>query len=335
MITYNWSSELLTILKAAQTSNEPFKVASFFPANSILPSGNEDFLLRYPDLEISTQRSNRTEFVRSVREKDYKTLEKMRMPLIDYYNQSMKEKDFFKYNKNYEDLLPHAFIDLFKERLNRQDLEQVTLDSYWPDYYYRFFYGLKNHETDPHYDWTPFNNILIQIYGSKEVILFSPETFSKLPLIYNQVDFSYDEILHYAELENIPYKRVVIHSGEGLFIPHYCIHAVKYLSDSSSASLRLLPKKRLTSLHQTLPANAALAQILFQKREFEIDASLKNYDDYIDLYQKILPQAKMDMDSILFEKKLFNEKRGFDFILADKSRKQELVKRGAAHFSVI
>jgi hypothetical protein len=86
-------------------------------------------------------------------------------------------------------------------------------------------------ESPCHYD--PFHNIICQVYGKKEVILYSPEENVNLYPAYGTVqkntslvDFISPDIIEHPLFSKAEGVRAVLEPGDGLYIPkgywHYC-----------------------------------------------------------------------------------------------------------------
>lgn len=90
-------------------------------------------------------------------------------------------------------------------------------------------------ESPCHYD--PFHNIICQVYGTKEVILYSPEENVHLYPAYGTVqkntslvDFISPDIVEHPLFSKAKGVRAVLEPGDGLYIPkgywHYCTSKV-------------------------------------------------------------------------------------------------------------
>lgn len=104
--------------------------------------------------------------------------------------------------------------------------------------------GGKGGSTSPcHFD--PFNNVLCQIFGEKEVLLFPPQ--SGRPFLYpadgtvqkntSQVDFDKPDDDKFPLFKSSPGGlRAIIHPGDGLFIPYKWWHWCKATNRSCSVN---------------------------------------------------------------------------------------------------
>ncbi|RYH19434.1 cupin-like domain-containing protein [archaeon] len=101
--------------------------------------------------------------------------------------------------------------------------------------------GIKGATSPCHQD--PFNNILIQIYGHKRVLLFSPKDSSNL---YPALD-TLQKNTSRVDFDNIDYDRnpllkdatgfeAVLSPGDGIFVPFKWWHFCKSLSKSCSVN---------------------------------------------------------------------------------------------------
>ena len=218
--------------------------------------------------------------------------------------------------------------------------------NYTEDYYYRFFYGLKGQTTSPHFDWSPFNNFLLQLYGEKEVILLDTISFSELSFYYNYLDYDFFELREFAEKNRIPYKTITIKSGEGLFIPPYWVHAVNYLTDTSSLSLRLLPMIERMKIQQVIPANFLLAFLLDKLPQSDLLTkdlvdqllAIKKYSALVQIFDELALKhfslkVKHNQESLKYEEFMFQERGSFEFQLREKKRKLGIIARGCSYFS--
>lgn len=99
-------------------------------------------------------------------------------------------------------------------------------------YNVNMWFGCPTGNSSPcHYD--PFNNVLVQIFGSKTVDLVHPSFSENLYPYYgtiqrntSQVDFDKPDFSKFPLYTHIERHSAVLNSGDGLFIPfkwwHYC-----------------------------------------------------------------------------------------------------------------
>lgn len=346
MITLDWKAERLAVMEWVKKGEAPFKVSSFFPSAHKLPSGDEDMMSHYPDLKISTVDYDQKDFIQKIRQGLNPSMSKKEETIFSYRSLVDSDPEKFHRIKCYEDLIPKEFVSEIATSVSENDLRDFCDSQFSEDYYYRFFYGLNKQTTSPHFDWSPFNSLLLQLYGEKQVILFDTQSFDKFNFFYNYLDFDFFELKTFADKNSIPHQIVSLNTGEGLFIPPYCAHAINYLSDSSSFSLRFLPMKLRSRLHHVLPANFLLGFLLDKlpkKNLLNQDLvnhflSIKNYPELVQLYDELAFKhfgfkVNHQESSLKYEEAVFIERNSFDYQLKEKARRAALIQRGAAFFN--
>eukprot|EP01031_Cornospumella_fuschlensis_P030626 gene30626-37003_t len=101
--------------------------------------------------------------------------------------------------------------------------------------------GIKGATSPCHHD--PFNNILVQIYGKKKVLLFSPSMSDRLyPAVdtvqknTSRVDFDNIDFNRFPLLKGVSGYEAVLEPADGLFIPYKWWHFCKSQSRSCSVN---------------------------------------------------------------------------------------------------
>lgn len=345
MMTLNWSTEKGLILKRVQSQLGMFKVHNFFQSCKDLPKSNQDFVSRFSQLSLELIHYDQLEFNVKVKAGKKMAMKRHFDTVENYYRNSVSDPKYFSTIKCYEDLIPEPLINDLSSCLDTNTIKDSCQASNLPNFYYRFFYGLKGHHTDAHIDWSAYNSVLLQIYGDKEMILVSPKFLHLIPFVYNYVDAYPSSFEDFLVKKNIPHLKVLIKAGEGLYIPPYYAHSVRYLTDTCSLSLRLLPHRQLESLHRRLPCNTTLANLFHERfSSHQIDEQFINQLMNASNYQELLSFYHEDFKRIhgretprnpaseAYEEFLFQERKGIDHHLNEKKRRLSIAQRGCAHF---
>lgn len=312
----------------------------------LFKSDVETFLAQCGSEEVFVARADQSEEIKKIKESQPVGQIRSKMTLRDFHSRCLSDKTHLLELRCYEEMIPQAMRASVQSLLSESDL-QGTHPTCLSNYYHRFFYGLKGQYTDPHYDWSAYGGVLIQVFGEKEIILLSPEHATRVPLIYNYLEVSQRDLETFLRQAKLPYAKILLREAEGLFIPPYWIHGVDYLSHTLSLSLRTLPRRSLYRLHKRLPGNKHLVKLLhfFLQQDQEdgfvnLLLNQKNYADFLEVviaeyqnlfddYEVISPQEKKHEETI------FLKRQSFDYQLAEKLKMEALVRRGAAAFQVL
>jgi len=115
-----------------------------------------------------------------------------------------------------------------------------------------YFFGGKGAHTIMHFDREYCCNLHLCLSGKKEVLLFTEdqsENLYKLPYIGNSlIDFTLppQEIKqHYPRINNAVGFKVLLETGDMLFMPKNCWHYTYYLEPSAAATYVFYPRKWL------------------------------------------------------------------------------------------
>lgn len=157
--------------------------------------------------------------------------------------------------KEYIQLLKKGPTDLRIFFLNvLKKCPKLTEDFWYPDVGLKFFkrlpvlfFGGEGSRVILHYDIDMANNLLFNLYGKKEIILFpqdEKEFLYHVPhsiVSIEHIEFDKPDFEKYPALKKAKGYRVVLKANETLFIPSGYWHFVRYLEPSISMSLRSFP----------------------------------------------------------------------------------------------
>lgn len=115
-----------------------------------------------------------------------------------------------------------------------------------------YFFGGEGTHTDIHFDREQCSNLHLCLSGTKELLLFTEnqsDYLYKMPYIGDSmIDFGQpleDIYKQYPRIKQAEAYRVLIKTGDMLFMPRNCWHFTKYLTPSAAASYIFYPHKFL------------------------------------------------------------------------------------------
>ena len=115
------------------------------------------------------------------------------------------------------------------------------MDGFYNDFPFMFFGG-RGSKVAMHFDIDMSHVFLNQIYGTKRIVLFSPEQSKliyQLPYsVASYVDINNPDYLKFPALKYAQGDEVILHPGESLFIPSGYWHYIEYIDGGYSISLR-------------------------------------------------------------------------------------------------
>jgi hypothetical protein len=216
MKTFSWIQDFSDLLNHFTTAITPCLINDISQSTNNLFLEKESFIDFYGQENIHALKFDIRKFTQDFSMKPQSisvTLE-----------QFMKDKMLNRFFKIYDNDPLLNSIKQLEKIINKPMLDSYSIEGKLKSYYFRYFLGLEGQLTAPHVDWSCTNNILFQLFGSKEVLLISTDEFHHFDFFSNFLELNHDELKKKCIDENIAHELFTIKSGQAVYIPLFiCI----------------------------------------------------------------------------------------------------------------